>query len=214
MPLDTVIQKSKLRPTGAGKVLRKIVGKVIASVLKEDVIKCTGTVQVCAGQEAGIEPAIHSMNMMHEDENTNAILPVDGSNAFNYLNRQSFLHNISYLSPSRAIFVKNCYSTPSRLFTIREIEITSREGTTQGDPNGRFMAKSLNGDLWYRSYIFNNMLIAILSNEYSANVYAARNLQDLRRWWSVLTEICPKFGYCPEPTKSWLLVKPCVSEKV
>ena len=154
------------------------------------------------------------MNMMHEDENTDAVLPVDGSNAFNYLNRQSFLHNNSYLSPSKAIFVKNCYSTQSRLFIIREIEITSREGTTQGDPNGRFMAKSLNGDLWYRSYIFNNMLIAILSNEYSANVYAARNLQDLRRWWSVLTEIGPKFGYYPEPTKSWLLVKPCVSEKV
>ena len=68
-----------------------------------------------------------------------------------------------------------------------------------------------------------NMLIDILSNEYSANVNvmayaddfsAAENLQDLRKWWSVLTEISPKFGYYPEPTMTWLVVKPCVSEKV
>ena len=67
-----------------------------------------------------------------------------------------------------------------------------------------------------------SMLIDILSNEYSANVKvmayaddlsAAGNLQDLRRWWSVLTEFVPKLGYYPEPTKTWL-AKPCASEKV
>ena len=69
----------------------------------------------------------------------------------------------------------------------------------------------------------NNMLIEILSNECSADVNvmaytddfsAAGNLKDLRRWWSVLTEIGPKFGYYPEPTKTWPIVKPCASEKV
>ena len=68
-----------------------------------------------------------------------------------------------------------------------------------------------------------NTLIAILSNEYSVNVnvmacaddfLAVGNLQDLRRWWSVLTEIGPKFGYYPEPTKTWLVVKSCASEKI
>ena len=56
-----------------------------------------------------------------------------------------------------------------------------------------------------------NILIDILSNEYSTNVNvmayaddfsAAGNLRDLRRWWSVLTEIVPKFGYYPEPRKT------------
>ena len=39
-------------------------------------------------------------------------------------------------------------------------------------------------------------------------------MQDLKKWWSVQTEIGPKFGYYPKPTKVWLVVKPCASEKV
>ena len=50
------------------------------------------------------------------------------------LNRHSFLHNISYLCPSLAIFVKNCYSTLSKLFFVGGTEKASKEGTTQGDP--------------------------------------------------------------------------------
>ena len=126
--LISLDKNPRLRPIRVGEVLRRIGGKVIVSVLKEDVIKCTGTLQVCAGQEAGIKAAIHSMNMIYEDENTDAILLVDASNAFNSLNRQSFLHNISHLCPSIARFVKNCYSTPSRLFIVEEQELHQEKG--------------------------------------------------------------------------------------
>ena len=82
IPLD---KNPGLRPIEVGEVLRRIVGKVIVSVLKQDVIKCTGKLMQV----------------------------VDASNAFNSLNnRQSFSRNISYLCPSIAIFVINCYSTP------------------------------------------------------------------------------------------------------
>ena len=74
IPLD---KNPGFRPIGVGEVLRRIAGKVIVSVLKEDVNKYTGTLQVCAGQEAGIEAAIHSINMMYEDENADATLLVD-----------------------------------------------------------------------------------------------------------------------------------------
>ena len=59
------------------------------------------------------------------------------------------------------------------------------------------------------------MLTDILSHEYSTNVNAmaysddfsaARNLQKVRRWWSVPTEIALKFGYYPVPTRTWLVV--------
>ena len=85
MPLE---KNPGLRPVGIGEVLQRIASKVIVSVLKEDIINCTGTLQVCSGQEAGIEVAIHSNAMMYEDENTAAILLVDASNAFNLFYRQ------------------------------------------------------------------------------------------------------------------------------
>ena len=50
--------------------------------------------------------------------------------------------------------------------------------------------------------------------DYEDDFSAVRNLQDLRRWWSVLTKIGLKFDYYPEPTKTWLVVKPCASDKV
>ena len=89
MPLDTVGQKSRTSTHGASEVLRGIAGKVIVSVLKEDVIKCTGVLQVCAGEEAGIKAAIHSMSMMYEDENTDAIFLVGASNGFMSFNRNT-----------------------------------------------------------------------------------------------------------------------------
>ena len=54
IPLD---KNPGLRPIGVGEVLRRSADKVIVSVLKEDVIRCTSTLQVYARQEAGIEAA-------------------------------------------------------------------------------------------------------------------------------------------------------------
>ena len=82
-------KNARLRPVGIGEVLRRIAGKVIVLVLKEDVIKCTGMLQVRAGQEVSIEAAFYSMNIIYEDENTGAILLADASNAFNSLNHFS-----------------------------------------------------------------------------------------------------------------------------
>ena len=90
------------------------------------------------------------------------------------------------------------------------------ERTAQGDPVSMSVY-----DIGVTPLI--NMLIDLLSNEYSANVNvmayaddfsAAGNLQDLRRWWSSLPEIGAKFGYYSEPTKTWLVVEPCASEKL
>ena len=129
IPLD---KNPGLRPNGVGEVLRGIAGKVIVPVLKTDVINCTGSLQACARQEAGIEAAVHLLNSFCNDKNTFAVLLVDANNAFNSLNRELFLDNISYICPTISVFVKNCYNPPSRLFIIGEKELKSNEGTTQG----------------------------------------------------------------------------------
>ena len=196
-----------------GEVLRRIAGKVIVSVLKNDVIDCTGSLQVCAGQEAGIEAAVHALNSMYNDENNDAVLLVDTSNAFNSLNREVFLHNISYICPAISVFVKNCYNSPARLFIIGGKELKSNEGTTQGDPVS--MAIYAIGVIPLINMLIDIVVISTESQvsvlAYVDDFSAAGKLDDLRKWWDTLTIIGSKFGYYPEPTKTWLVIKPYAS---
>jgi len=51
-----------VRPIGIGEVLRRIAGKVVMIVSKHYIVEATGSIQVCAGQEAGSEAAIHAIH--------------------------------------------------------------------------------------------------------------------------------------------------------
>ena len=74
------------------------------------------------------------MGDIFNEENTDAVLFIDASNAFNALNRKAMLHNVEYLCPPMATYLRNCYQKPSRLFIAGGKELVSAEGTTQGDP--------------------------------------------------------------------------------
>ena len=65
-------------------------------------------------------------------EDTEAVLLVNATNAFNSLNRQVALHNIRRLCPSLATILINTYRAPTELFV--DGDTFSQEGTTQGDP--------------------------------------------------------------------------------
>ena len=131
IPLD---KKPGLRPIGVGEILRRIAGKAVVSIIREDILLSVGSLQVCAGHEAGCEAAVHAMRNIFDEQETEAVLLIDAANAFNSVNRNVFLHNINVICPAIAIYVNNCYSLPSRLFIIGGCEIKSSEGTTQGDP--------------------------------------------------------------------------------
>ena len=92
------------------------------------------SMQVCAGQDAGCEAAIHALRHIYEQEECEAVMLIDASNAFNSVNRNVFLHNVKIICPSIATFTTNCYSSSSRLFVVGGTEISSSKGTTQGDP--------------------------------------------------------------------------------
>ena len=128
IPLD---QNPGVRPIGVGEVLRRIIGKAILPVIKPEIFSSLGNLNLCAGQAGGCEAAVHAMSDVFEEE-ANALLLVDADDAFNSLNRRVLLDNIQYLCPSMAIYIKNCYSVPSRLFVLGGTEISSSEGTTQG----------------------------------------------------------------------------------
>ena len=131
IPLD---KNPGLRSTGIGEILRWIAGKVIVSQIRKDLIASVGSLQVCAGHEASYELIIHAMRKIYEEDESEAILLVDASNAFNSVNRKTFQHNIGIICPPLAKFVQNCCNLPSRLFIIGGGEIRFTEGITQGNP--------------------------------------------------------------------------------
>ena len=106
-----------IRPIGVGEILRHIAGKVVIAATRNNV-SSVGSLQVCAGHDAGCEAIVHAMNSIYQEEQTEAVLLVDATNAFNAVNRKAFLHNINIVCPSISTFVLNCYSTPSRLFVF------------------------------------------------------------------------------------------------
>ena len=85
IPLDK--GEGAVRPIGVGEVLRRIMGQCVTKVTKPDVIDASGSLQVCAGHKSGSEVAIHAMREVFEHDNSDAVLLIDESNAFNSLNR-------------------------------------------------------------------------------------------------------------------------------
>ena len=130
IPLD---KHSGVRSIGVCEVVRRIVSKAILSIIGQDIQSTAGSIQLCAGQPAGIDAAIHAMVWIFDDDNTQAILLVDASNAFNNLNRKTALHNIGIVCPSLATILRNSYSDNADLCVGGEV-LASQEGTTQGEP--------------------------------------------------------------------------------
>ena len=137
-----------------------------------------------------------------------AVLFIDASNAFNCMNRQAMIHNIQYLCPPMAIYMRNCYGTKSRLFIAGGKEIESAEGTTQGDP------LAMPG---YGLGIL-PLLMDIKPTEetekkkmkhvaFADDLGGGSKLVKLRDWWNKVVEHGPKYGYFPKAEKSWLVVK-------
>ena len=105
-------------------------------VVKEDMKKAAGCLQLCTGRKTGCETAIHAMHRIFESNETEAILMVETENSFNSINCKALLQNIGYLCPVIATFFYNCYAISARVFIIGGKKLKSREGTTQGDPAG------------------------------------------------------------------------------
>ena len=62
-------------------------------VVKSDVMEASGSLQLCTGQISRTGAAIHAMRNIFDADDTDVILLIDASNAFNSLNRAAALHN-------------------------------------------------------------------------------------------------------------------------
>ena len=75
-----------VRPIGIGETVRRIMGRAILSILREDIKKAVGPIQLCAGQEAGCEAAVHAIHKMFDDSTTDAVLLVDATKLLKRIN--------------------------------------------------------------------------------------------------------------------------------
>ena len=118
-----------IRPIGVGDTARRITSKAVLAIVGPDIQDASGCQQLCGGQIAGIEAAVHATRAAFESEESQAALLVDATNAFN---RQVALHNIRRLCPPIATILINPYRSQTELFMDGDI-ILSQEGTTQGE---------------------------------------------------------------------------------
>ena len=190
------------RPIGICGCARRIISKAILFVTKGDVQEVAGSLQLCAGQIAGIESAVHFMSDCFQSEDTEAVLLIDASNAFNSLNRDAVLHNIRYICPSLAMVLIDTYRETTELF-VDDTTLFSEEGTTQGDPLAMPMYALATIPL------INCLMVATDLKQvcYADDATASGSLSSLRVWWDHLASLGPTFGYHPNAIKTWLLTK-------
>ena len=122
-----------IRPIGVCEVARRIIGKVILLVTSLHIQRAAGPLQLCTGQEAGIEAAVHTIQSLIEQDETESVLLVDAQNAFNSLNRQIGLINNRMVCLILSKILVNTYRSPTHLCVGGET-LLSCEGVTQGDP--------------------------------------------------------------------------------
>jgi len=124
-----------IRPIGVGECLRRIIGKTITGLLKEDIIRAVGTLQTCARLESGIEAATHAVRESYEEEGSEFLLLADADNAFNKLNRKVSPENIKRLCPPMYtyLYLHNSYNTPTMVYLENGDHILSQKGVTQRD---------------------------------------------------------------------------------
>jgi len=137
-----------------------------------------------------------------QDANSEAVLLVDATNAFNSLNRHVALQNVLHLCPSIAPAIVNTYRADAQLFVDGEV-IYSREGTTQGDPLAMAMYAIATIPLIHKL----GRLSQVKQVWFADDASAGGQLHQLKHWWDKMEEIGPDFGYYANATKSWLIVK-------
>ena len=191
-----------IRPIGICETACRIIAKAILYATKGDVQDAAGARQLCAGQIAGIEAAIHSVTDAFHSDDVEAVLLVDASNAFNSLNREVALRNIQIVCPALAKILINTYREPTELF-VDGITLISEEGTTQGDPLAMPFYALATVPLINRLDVVEDLKQVWYADDASAS----GSIASVHAWWDQLSNVGPAFGYNANPVKCWLLTK-------
>ena len=92
--LETFIV-SRLVPLDKNQGLQPV--GVVMSIVKDDVTKAVGNLQLCGGQDAGCEATVHSIYDIFGTNKTEPTLLADDENVFSSINRQVFSNKIKHV---------------------------------------------------------------------------------------------------------------------
>lgn len=113
IPLKKKDEPKGVRPIGIGEVIRCIIGKAVMTVLKPDIMQACGSIQTCSGIDSGIEAAVHAMADKFNEKETEAMILVDASNAFNLMSRRAALLAVQHHCPPFYRYLLNTYQVPT-----------------------------------------------------------------------------------------------------
>ena len=154
--------------------------------------------------EGGCKAAVHTMHNIFSHEDTEGILLIDAANAFNNLNRKAALHNMRFICLALATVLSNTYWSPTRMFISGRGEVSSIEGTMQGDPLGMAMYALAVVPIINKLYTWEHKSGGMW---FADDATAASTCQWLRAWFDDLVTHGPPFGYFPKASKTFLVVK-------
>ena len=125
-----------IRLIAVGNTFRRLFSKLslhsVMNSLREDLLPC----QLGVGVRMGCESAVHATrSFINHSVDSKVLLKLDVSNAFNSIDRKTFIGEIATRYPSFYFLVNEASSNPSTLFA-GEHRIPSSKGIQQGEPLG------------------------------------------------------------------------------
>ena len=102
-----------IRPFGIGEVLRRVIAKVLAWKMKNEVKEATGSVHA-SGLQGACEAAIAAAQQEYEGGRT--ILVMDAEGAFSNLNRNTALRTAHKITPNAYQTLLNFYNNTSTAY--------------------------------------------------------------------------------------------------
>ena len=127
-----------VRPIAGGEVWRRVVAKCLCKDSQQAASSLLFPLQIGVAQPLGTEVAAHTArDWFHRNASANdkVFLKIDFKNAFNAVDRCTFLQECRLHFPSLSAWVEWCYAEPSHLYFGNQ-SIESQSGVQQGDPLG------------------------------------------------------------------------------
>ena len=199
-----------VRPIAVGEVARRIIAKAVLQCISSDIAAAVIPHQLCVGVPAACEAAVRAVQEQYLADDTDAILLIDASNAFNAINRKAALHNIARVCTPMEKICRNTYGADIPLFLPGGVVLYSREGTCQGDPLAMAMFALAVAPMICK---LREQHPDVNQCWYADDGESGGRLAAVHSFWKSIEEIGPNYGYYPNAAKTVLLVKPALESE-